>query len=153
MWRNAAGPRAVLHYFVAGVVALAIFCACFSRYETIQHEDVYFFNGCNPAVAGLPGTPKTLDVPVMRVGPLTVPNPVEAIDNIIQITAASLRYHAEECHSHPYSSLWLTWPIMEHPVLFYASSTSSGAVTEVTDMGNPAIWWLGIAALLFCVWR
>jgi C-terminal four TMM region of protein-O-mannosyltransferase/Dolichyl-phosphate-mannose-protein mannosyltransferase len=153
MWRNAAGPRAVLHYCVAGVVALAIFCACFSRYETIQHEDVYFFNGCNPAVAGLPGTPKTLDVPVMRVGPLTVPNPIEAIDNIIQINAASLRYHAEECHSHPYSSLWLTWPIMEHPVLFYASSTSSGAVTEVTDMGNPAIWWLGIVALLFCVWR
>jgi hypothetical protein len=153
MWRNAAGPRAVLHYFVAGVVALAIFCACFSRYETIQHEDVYFFNGCNPAVAGLPGTPKTLDVPVMRVGSLTVPNPVEAIDNIIQINAASLRYHAEECHSHPYSSLWLTWPIMEHPVLFYASSTSSGAETEVTDMGNPAIWWLGIMALLFCVWR
>jgi dolichyl-phosphate-mannose--protein O-mannosyl transferase len=153
MWRNAAGPRAVLHYFVAGVVALAIFCACFSRYETIQHDDVYFFNGCNPAVAGLPGTPKTLNVPVMRVGPLTVPNPVEAVDNIVQITAASLRYHAEECHSHPYSSLWLTWPIMEHPVLFYASSTSSGAATEVTDMGNPAIWWLGIVALLFCVWR
>ena len=122
MWRNAAGPRAVLHYFVAGIVAVAIFFACFSRYETIQHTDVYFFTGCNPAVAGLPGTAKTLDVPVMKVGPLTVPNPVKAVDNIIQITAASLRYHAEECHSHPYSSLWLTWPIMEHPVLFYASS-------------------------------
>ena len=70
---------------------------------------------------GCPEPPKTLDVPVMHVGPLTVPNPVEAIDNIIQINAASLRYHAEECHSHPYSSLWLTWPIMEHPVLFYAT--------------------------------
>ena len=90
----------------------------------------------------------------MHVGPLTVPNPVEAIDNIMQITAASLRYHAEECHSHPYSSLWLTWPIMEHPVLFYAtSSPTTGAVAEITDMGNPAIWWLGILALLFCVWR
>src|ERR1700722_16109963 len=154
MWRNAAGPKAVLHYFVAGIVAVAIFFACFSRYETIQHTDVYFFTGCNPAVAGLPGTEKTLDVPVMKVGPLTVPNPVKAVDNIIQINAASLRYHAEECHSHPYSSLWLTWPIMEHPVLFYASSTSSnGQVSEITDMGNPAIWWLGILALLFCVWQ
>jgi hypothetical protein len=153
MWRNAAGPRAVLHYFVAGIVAVAIFFACFSRYETIQHTDVYFFTGCNPAVAGLPGTPKTLDVPVMKVGSLTVPNPVKAIDNIIQINAAALRYHAEECHSHPYSSLWLTWPIMEHPVLFYASSNPGGQVSEITDMGNPAIWWLGILALLFCVWR
>jgi multisubunit Na+/H+ antiporter MnhF subunit len=154
MWRHAAGPRAMLHYALAGVIALALFAASFSRYETIQHTDVYFFTGCNPAVSGLPGTPVTLNVPVMKVGSVTVPNPVEAIDNIVQITAASLRYHAEECHSHPYSSLWLTWPIMEHPVLFYASSQpNNGAVSEVTDMGNPAIWWLGILALLFCVWR
>ncbi len=154
MWRHAAGPRAILHYALAELIALAIFAASFSRYETIQHTDVYFFTGCNPAVSGLPGTPVTLNVPVMKVGSVTVPNPVEAIDNIVQITAASLRYHAEECHSHPYSSLWLTWPIMEHPVLFYASSQpNNGAVSEITDMGNPAIWWLGILALLFCVWR
>ena len=154
MWRHAAGPRALLHYIAAGLIALAIFGASFSRYETIPHQDVYFFTGCNPAVSGLPGTPKTLNVPVMHVGSLTVPNPVEAIDNIVQITAASLRYHAEECHSHPYSSLWLTWPVMEHPVLFYATSQpNNGAVAQITDMGNPAIWWLGILALLFCVWR
>src|SRR5579862_5548833 len=153
MWRHAAGPRAILHYALAGLIALAIFGASFSRYETIQHTDVYFFTGCNPAVSGLPGTPVTLNVPVMKVGSVTVPNPVEAIDNIVQITAASLRYHAEECHSHPYSSLWLTWPIMEHPVLFYASSQSNGSVEQITDMGNPAIWWLGILALLFCLWR
>ena len=154
MWRNAAGRKAVLHYFAAGVVAVAIFLACFSRYETIQHQDVYFFTSCNPAVAGLPGTAKTLVVPVIHVGSVTLPNPVKAIDNIIQINAASLRYHAEECHSHPYSSLWLTWPIMEHPVLFYATSApNNGAVAQITDMGNPAIWWLGILALLFCVWR
>ena len=154
MWWHAAGPRAILHYIAGGLIALAIFGASFSRYETIQHQDVYFFTSCNPAVSGLPGTPKTLNVPVMHVGSLTVPNPVEAIDNIVQITAASLRYHAEECHSHPYSSLWLTWPIMEHPVLFYATSQSNnGPVAEISDMGNPAIWWLGILALLFCVWR
>jgi 4-amino-4-deoxy-L-arabinose transferase-like glycosyltransferase len=153
MWRHAAGPRAILHYVAAGLIALAIFAASFSRYETIQHQDVYFFTGCNPAVSGLPGTAKTLNVPVMHVGSLTVPNPVEAIDNIVQITAASLRYHAEECHSHPYSSLWLTWPIMEHPVLFYATSQPNGTVEQITDMGNPAIWWLAILALLFCLWQ
>ena len=154
MWRHAAGSRAILHYIAGGLIALAIFGASFSRYETIQHQDVYFFTSCNPAVPGLPGTPKTLNVPVLHIGSVPVPNPVEAIDNIVQITAASLRYHAEECHSHPYSSLWLTWPVMEHPVLFYATSQpNNGASAEITDMGNPAIWWLGILALLFCVWR
>ena len=101
LWRRAAGSRAILHYIAAGLIALAVFGASFSRYETIPHQDVYFFTGCDPAVSGLPGTPKDLNVPVMHVGSLTVPNPVEAIDNIVQITAASLRYHAEECHSHP----------------------------------------------------
>src|SRR3984957_12274945 len=154
LWRRAAGSRAILHYIAAGLIALAVFGASFSRYETIPHQDVYFFTGCDPAVSGLPGTPKDLNVPVMHVGALTVPNPVEAIDNIVQITAASLRYHAEECHSHPYSSLWLTWPVMEHPVLFYATSQpNNGAVAQITDMGNPAIWWLGLLPLLFCVWR
>jgi hypothetical protein len=154
MWRHAAGRRAVLHYVAGGLIALGIFGASFSRYETIPHQDVYFFTGCNPAVSGLPGTPKVLNVPVMKIGSVTVPNPVEAIDNIVQITAASLRYHAEECHSHPYSSLWLTWPVMEHPVLFYATNApNNGPVAEITDMGNPAVWWLGILGLLFCVWR
>src|ERR1700676_4085527 len=154
MWRHAAGPRAILHYIAGGLIALAVFSASFSRYETIQHQDVYFFTSCNPAVSGLPGTPKTLNVPVVHVGSVSLPNPIQAIDNIVQINAASLRYHAEECHSHPYSSLWLTWPIMEHPVLFYATSApNNGSVAEITDMGNPAIWWLGILALLFCVWE
>ena len=90
--------------------------------------------GCS----GLPDR-QDLNVPVTQVGSVTVPNPVEAIDNIVQITAASLRYHAEECHSHPYSSLWLTWPIMEHPVLFYATSQpKTGRSQQITDMGNPA---------------
>src|SRR5580704_3754627 len=77
MWRHAAGPKAILHYALAGIIALAIFGASFSRYETIQHTDVYFFTGCNPAVSGLPGTPKILNVPVVKVGSLTLPNPIE----------------------------------------------------------------------------
>jgi len=39
-------------------------------------------------------------------------------------------------------------------VLFYATSQpNNGPVAEITDMGNPAVWWLSILALLFCVWR
>ena len=44
---------------------------------------------------------------------------------------------------------------MEHPVLFYydAGNPPNSAISSITDMGNPAVWWLGIIALLFCVWR
>jgi dolichyl-phosphate-mannose--protein O-mannosyl transferase len=47
---------------------------------------------------------------------------------------------------------------MFHPVLFYAvysSHHTSGGSPEtdwITDMGNPAVWWPSILALLFCVW-
>src|SRR5438270_13176859 len=43
---------------------------------------------------------------------------------------------------------------MEHPVLFYYDQPpGSTRVSAITDMGNPAVWWLSIPALLFCVWR
>jgi dolichyl-phosphate-mannose--protein O-mannosyl transferase len=79
---------------------------------------------------------------------------VQAVGNIIAINEASLQYHQQECHSHPYSSLWYTWPVMEHPVLFYLDQGSGTApIASITNMGNPAVWWLAIPALMLCVWR
>ncbi len=154
MWRDAAGRLAVVHYGAAGLIAIAVFCACYSRYLTIAHDDVYFFTSCNPAVQGLGGTTTTLGVPVIHAGSVTLPNPVQAIGNVVTINRASLQYHEQECHSHPYSSHWYTWPVMEHPVLFYLDQpVSNGPISSITDMGNPAVWWLAIPALLFCVWQ
>ncbi len=153
LWRDAAGSFALVHYLVAGVIAASIFFACYSRYLTIEHKDVYFFTACSQGVSGLTGSPKTLPVPVFHFGGATLPNPVQAISNVIEINDASLQYHAQECHSHPYSSHWYTWPIMEHPVLFYYDAPSGKPISSITDMGNPAIWWLALPALLFCVWR
>jgi len=154
LWREAAGRFGVLHYVAAGALTVAIFCACFSRYLTIDHNDVYEFTSCSQGPAGLQGTPRTLRVPLVKVGSVTVPNPAQAIGNIYAITEAGIRYHELECHSHPYASVWYTWPIMEHPVLFYYVTGSSGfPVWSISDMGNPAVWWLAIPALLFCLWK
>src|SRR6202049_1990034 len=153
LWRDAAGSLALVHYLVAGIIAASIFFACYSRYLTIEHKDVYFFTSCSQGVSGLTGSPKTLPVPVFHFGGTTLPNPVQAISNVIEINSASIQYHAQECHSHPYSSHWYTWPITEHPVLFYYDAPASKPISSITDMGNPAIWWLAIPALLFCVWR
>lgn len=155
LWRSAAGRSAPLHYIAAVVLMASVFCACYSRYLTITHPDVYFFTSCNPASSGLVGTPTKITPPVIHIGGTTLPNPGQAIYNIYEINKASLQYHALECHSHPYASRWYTWPVMEHPVLFLYDSGNppNSAVSSITDMGNPAVWWLGILALLFCVWR
>ena len=115
---------------------------------------MYLFTACSQGVSGLTGTPETLRVPVTHVFGVPVPDPTTALHNIIEINRAALQYHAQECHSHPYASLWYTWPVMEHPVLFYYDQPpGSTRVSAITDMGNPAVWWLSIPALLFCVWR
>lgn len=158
MWREAAGRFALVHYVVAMLVVGAVFCASFSRFLTIVHTDVYRFTACTQGTQGLTGTADTLQVPIMKVGSVTLPNPVQAIANIADVTAAGLQYHEQECHPHPYASRWYTWPIMYHPVLFYYVQENSAApdnptVSAITDMGNPALWWLAIPALLGCVWR
>jgi dolichyl-phosphate-mannose-protein mannosyltransferase len=48
--------------------------------------------------------------------------------------------------------------VMYHPVLFFYVQTNSAVadnptVSSVTDMGNPAVWWLSLPALLGLVWR
>lgn len=156
LWRRAAGGLRPLHYVAALLLMGCVFTATYSRYETITHPDVYFFKSCDPAGSGLvTDRIVTLHPPVVHLGGLTVPNPGQAIYNVYEINRASLQYHAKECHSHPYASRWYTWPIMEHPVLFYydAGTPPSSLVSSITDMGNPAVWWLGILALLFCVWQ
>ena len=158
MWRAAAGRFAVVHYTIAILIAGAIFSASFSRYLTVVHADVYRFTACDPKTTGLSGTTDTLQVPVSKVGGATVPNPFAALSNIADVMVAGLQYHEQECHGHPYASRWYTWPVMEHPVLFYYDQQNSPVpdnptVSAITNMGNPALWWLAIPALFACVWR
>ncbi len=158
MWRAAAGRFALVQYTLAVLIGGAVFCASFSRYLTITHNDVYRFTACNPGTTGLTGTVDTLKVPTVKIGSATVPNPVQAVANIADIMSAGLQYHEQECHGHPYASRWYTWPVMYHPVLFYyvqsnAVRPDNPTVSSITDMGNPAVWWLAIPALFACLWR
>jgi dolichyl-phosphate-mannose-protein mannosyltransferase len=65
---------------------------------------------------------------------------------------------------HPYESQPWDWFVISRPVAFYwqsytdpsglhvaASGTTGPYVQEVLAIGNPAIWWLSIPALLFCL--
>jgi hypothetical protein len=170
MWRDAAGGRrAALHYVAAILLAGSVFAACYSRYLTIPHDTVYHFVSCDPKTGLRDGpNPKDdhQDVPVVRhadgswvtIGGLPVPSIPTAIGNVAGQVKASLNYHDIECRPHPYASRWYTWPVMSHPVLFYADythHTTGGGSPEtawITDQGNPAVWWPAIPALLFCVW-
>ena len=50
--------------------------------------------------------------------------------------------------AHPYSSPWDTWPIMKRPVFFFLEGSA-----KIYNLGNPIIFWLGLPALGFILWR
>ncbi len=49
--------------------------------------------------------------------------------------------------THPFSSPWWSWPLMLKPLWLF-SNTVNGTVSTIVLMGNPAIWWGGILALI-----
>ena len=54
---------------------------------------------------------------------------------------------------HYYRSRWYTWPIIGKPMWFYDGHEFSepGWTSSISCMGNPAVWWGGLAALIFVV--
>jgi dolichyl-phosphate-mannose-protein mannosyltransferase len=65
--------------------------------------------------------------------------------------ADMLNYHGKDVLSatHPFSSHFWEWPIMRRPLLtYYGTDLPSGMSSSMTIMGNPAIWWFGILAIL-----
>ena len=58
-------------------------------------------------------------------------------------------YHHDLVATHPYSSMWYTWPITKQSVLYWVGTTKTGAITRIALLGNPAIWWFSIPCMIF----
>ncbi|MBD5560868.1 MAG: phospholipid carrier-dependent glycosyltransferase [Clostridia bacterium] len=60
-----------------------------------------------------------------------------------------LNYHAylNPDHVHPFASKWYTWPADVRPVLFFSNQTDD-TIATLSTMGNPFLWWVGIAAVV-----
>lgn len=53
-------------------------------------------------------------------------------------------YHSGLNATHPYQSLWYTWPWTVKPMWYYFNNYSAGQfVSTLTASGNPAVWWVG----------
>jgi dolichyl-phosphate-mannose-protein mannosyltransferase len=57
-------------------------------------------------------------------------------------------YHAGIKDKHPYSSPWWSWPLMKRPVWYYYEKDPQGLVRGVWAIGNAAIWWASVPALV-----
>lgn len=75
------------------------------------------------------------------------------LDQILGNQLNMLRYHTSLNATHPYASKWWTWPLMLKPVWYYSGHEYFPAVTvsTIAAMGNPAVWWPGILAVIACL--
>lgn len=69
--------------------------------------------------------------------------------DVLQLQLRMFGYHAGIEATHPFSSPWWSWPLMLKPLWMYSNTLDGTAmVSTIVLMGNPAIWWCSIPALI-----
>ncbi|MCL1963685.1 MAG: phospholipid carrier-dependent glycosyltransferase, partial [Firmicutes bacterium] len=55
---------------------------------------------------------------------------------------------------HPFQSPWYEWPLILKPIYYYNGSpyVAPGMISTIMSLGNPAVWWAGLAAILYVIW-
>ena len=57
--------------------------------------------------------------------------------------------------NHPFYSPWYQWPVIGKPMWYYAAAYHDADTTQtIVAFGNPAVWWVGLAAMvgLILIW-
>jgi len=164
------------HYLAAALLIVLIFYVSFFRYWTISHNlYVNFANTSGPSAtctgfttkASVCRLPVAMPIKKDHLGPVTLwlPTSFNLVQSVVDVemnSVAGLSYQATLKASHPFASPYYTWPLDAHPVLFYAVYTGNGVTTVggqtvsdytwISDMGNPAIFWMGLLALAVCLY-
>ena len=81
------------------------------------------------------------------------------IDIVLENQEYMFEYHSGLTDGHPYGSAWYTWPVNLRPIYYYSGSQANlpnGMDTSIVSMGNPLIWWTGLACIFpagFYAWK
>lgn len=63
-----------------------------------------------------------------------------------------LNYHSTDPETHRFSTQWWEWPLITRPMWFFnGPDLPENKISCIVAMGNPAVWWLGILAMVFSV--
>jgi dolichyl-phosphate-mannose--protein O-mannosyl transferase len=165
------------HYLAGAAVMVVVFYLSFFNYWTISHSIYVNFadtSGPSAACTEFTTSASTCQLPVAmpikddHFGPVSIWLPTgfnvqQSLVDMEMNSLAGLSYQATLKATHPFSSPYYTWPLDAHPVLYYAVYTGNGVTTTdgqtvsnyewISDMGNPAIFWLGMLALAACLYR
>ena len=85
--------------------------------------------------------------------PNNVIHHTDSIKKIIEQNISMYNYHSKLEATHYFSSPWYSWPLSYKPVWYYNNTIDEYHHETITGIGNIAIWWLGIFALLYLIIR
>ena len=71
-----------------------------------------------------------------------------SLQSIVNYNTNMFNYHSTLQATHPYSSPWWAWVLDIKPMGYY-KQVKDGLLSSINAFGNPAIFWTGIAALLY----
>ena len=74
------------------------------------------------------------------------------IKRVVDLQKSMLDYHAGlGGDTHYFRSPWYQWPIIWWPMWYFSGTAymPDGVISSISCMGNPAVWWSGLIALIF----
>ena len=75
--------------------------------------------------------------------------------DVLGLQGAMFDYHSKLTATHAFSSPWFSWPFLFDPIngavhvpVWLQIASVSDNTSTIVLMGNPAVWWLGFAAII-----
>ena len=62
-------------------------------------------------------------------------------------------YHSGLVAEHPFASSWWSWPLVLRPLWQYIARLPGDVVQTMSSIGSPVVWWAGIAATGFAIFK
>lgn len=84
---------------------------------------------------------------------MMVPGPGHGLKDVMTYQQHIFNYHKNLKATHPFSSNWWSWPLMIKPIWYYGGQKFIPAdkVLSIVSMGNPAVWWAGLLAVIAAI--
>ena len=83
-----------------------------------------------------------------------------SISRVVNLQKSIFDYHAGlGGDTHAFRSEWYEWPVIAWPMWYYSGTAymPAGMISSISCMGNPAVFWFGLAAILYvavrCAWE
>ena len=75
---------------------------------------------------------------------------MQTIGRLIDAQIYMFEYHKDLVAEHYFASPWYEWPVIAKPMWYYSADfKGAGMASSILAFGNPAVWWTGLAGILF----